>query len=73
MAGFGKFKLTDAIPKGTAGDAGGEPASAGPPVKGMPKAKARGSKGAAGAASHVEPAEQAGRGKPQAGRQQKGK
>ncbi len=71
MAGFGKFKLSDALPKDTAGT-GGDSASAGPPVKGMPKAKARGKKGTSGGAggSRSEPTEQV---RQQSGRQQKGK
>ena len=44
MAGVGKFKLTDALPKNVAETAGDANAAAGPPVKGKFKAKERSKK-----------------------------
>jgi hypothetical protein len=56
MAGVGKFKLTDALPKNAAETAGDANAAAGPPVKGKFKAKARSKKSASG--THDQAAEQ---------------
>jgi len=60
MAGVGKFKLTDALPKNVAETAGEANAAARPPVKGKFKAKARSKKATAGKTSgtHEQAAEQ---------------
>ena len=51
MAGVGKFKLTDALPKNVAETTGDANAAAGPPVKGKFKAKERSKKATTGKAS----------------------
>ncbi|MFO0889258.1 MAG: hypothetical protein U0790_08980 [Isosphaeraceae bacterium] len=59
MAGVGKFKLTDALPKHVA-ETAGESNQAGPPVKGKPAAKSRSKKSTKGKAvgTHEQAAEQ---------------
>jgi hypothetical protein len=51
MAGVGKFKLTDALPKNVAETVGDTNTAAGPPVKGKFKAKERSKKATTGKAS----------------------
>jgi hypothetical protein len=60
MAGVGKFKLTDALPKHVMESAGEANQPAGPPVKGKPVAKARSRKATKGKAvgTHEQDAEQ---------------
>lgn len=59
MAGFGKFKLSDALPKNVV-ESVGESQSGAPPVKGIPGAKARSKKATKGKSSgtHEQSAEQ---------------
>ena len=60
MAGVGKFKLTDALPKTVADTSADASTAAGPPVKGKFKAKTRSKKATTGKASgtHEQDAEQ---------------